>query len=92
VFAVSGNQLTISPSAGNWNSHFKTWKVFVHGATRSSIQVDSNAVETAVTDYRFVQPVSDFDPYHKPPSEPVQVKELSFITIEATPAEVVISW
>jgi len=93
-FHLKGNSLQIEAPQGNFNSHFKTAKIFIHGLSASVKSVNVNGFETALSheQYRFIEPVSDFDPYHFPPEEPLQISNLAQIEVPLTTAAIEITW
>jgi alpha-glucosidase len=91
-FKLQEKNLHISDSCGSHHSHFKNWIVYVHGSGIHSITINGVQHQVEYTNYRFVQPVSDFDPYHKPPQAPVEIEHLAMIRTEAITQEVLIEW
>ncbi len=93
-FLLNGNSLQIGASQGNFHSPIKTWKLYLHGQNSNQPKLLVNGKEVAVSsqNYRFVEPISDFDPYHVPPQDPIQVKNLPYIELPAQLGEVQITW
>jgi alpha-glucosidase len=91
-FKLQEKKLHISDSCGSHHSHFKNWIVYVHGSGIHSITINGVQHQVEYTNYRFVQPVSDFDPYHKPPQAPVEIEHLAMIRTVAITQEVLIEW
>lgn len=92
VFKLSGNTLSISALEGTYDSHFKRLKIFIHTQNPAQIQVNGNTVQTQTESYRFTEPISDFDPYHVPPKDPVEVKNLCNASFDFLNSELSISW
>jgi len=93
TFELKSNSLRISPKSGSYTSHFKTWRIFIHGLKPDAkITVNSASVEENTMNYRFIEPVSDFDPYHKPPTDPLEIKDLIYVDVKWNDAEAVIHW
>jgi hypothetical protein len=44
------------------------------------------------SNYRFVEPVSDFDPYHVPPKDPVQIAGIRSVIVKASHEALKIEW
>lgn len=91
-FDMHGSSLKISAAAGAFSSRFKTFTVYLHGKQVTEIKVNGVAKATSAENYRFVEPVSDFDPYHVPPKDPVEVKNLSVIRMDYSTAEINLEW
>ncbi len=93
TFELKSNSLRISAQTGNYHSHFKNCRVFIHGIKPdSAVSLNAMSSDVESIDYRFVEPVSDFDPYHKPPGEPLEVKDLVYVDFKWSEGEVVVHW
>ncbi|MBX7202779.1 MAG: DUF4968 domain-containing protein [Bacteroidia bacterium] len=79
-YNLQGNTLTIGKAEGQWQPQYKQMVIFLHGLP-ASVMVKVNGIDNAITEgpYRFIEPISDFDPYHKPPKAPVQIENLTKI-------------
>ncbi len=93
-FVLADKSLNIGAASGNFNSPIKTWKIYLHGQNSNQPKLLVNGQETAISsqNYRFIEPISDFDPYHVPPQDPIQVKNLPYIELPAQSGEVQITW
>lgn len=91
-FELTGNRLKISAATGAFSSRFKTLTVYLHGKQAAEIRLNGVAKASSTESYRFVEPVSDFDPYHVPPKDPVEVKNLSVLRLDYTAAEINLEW
>lgn len=91
-FELSGNSLRISASMGAFSSRFRTFTVYLHGKQAAQIKVNGIAKATSTENYRFVEPVSDFDPYHVPPKDPIEVRGLSTLKFEYSDSEIRLDW
>jgi len=92
VFSIHGNELKIHRAEGQFTSHFKTFRVYLHCSDASSLRVNGQEQNTKAENYRFTEPISDFDPYHVPPKDPIQIRDLRYVDIPASPNEISISW
>ena len=93
-FSIKGNTLSISAKEGAYSSELSRWKIYVHGLNGKAPQFkkDGLSIQGSSENYRFIEPISDFDPYHVPPQDPVQVANLPFVEIDITGNEVNIQW
>jgi hypothetical protein len=41
---------------------------------------------------KYIEPISDFDPYHKPPKPPMLIENVPFVEIENSAEELILSW
>jgi alpha-glucosidase (family GH31 glycosyl hydrolase) len=91
-FSILGNSLEVSAAQGGYLSRYKHWDIYFHGVKPESVKVNGAAVSTETSNYRFVEPVSDFDPYHVPPKDPVQISGIRSVKIAASTGAVKIEW
>ncbi len=88
------NQLIFEKSVGEFNSHYKTIRLFFHGFGAYKDSVKLNGVEQNIIQEHisFVEPLSDFDPYHKPPKDRVVIMDINTIEFDNSVDEMVVSW
>ena len=67
VFEPQNRQLHFEAKEGTYASHFEQAQIFFHGypAEELSVRYQDQDVEIHVDDYRFVEPISNFDPFEK---------------------------
>lgn len=84
--------ITLGKSEGNYASAFKKLKVCFHGFVGiDKIRTGDTSPKIETTEYRFVQPISNYDPVGTMP-EGLKINELNFITTEYTADQLVIQW
>lgn len=92
-FELKADQLLIGSAEGLWPSKFKTIEIYLHGLIEAkNLNINGQFVQTETVSYRFLEPVSDFDPYHKPPKDPVQVNGLLRCSLPYSTNEITITW
>lgn len=91
-FELKGQALTISAVEGSFESRFKRWKLYLHGSATTQIQVQNQSHAAEKQAYRFVEPISDFDPYHVPPKDPVEVKAIPVLQLQPLHHTIQITW
>jgi len=91
-FELKGQTLTISAVEGSFESRFKRWKLYLHGSATTQIQVQNQSHAAEMQAYRFVEPISDFDPYHVPPKDPVEVKAIPVLQLQPLHHTIQITW
>ncbi|MEX1187793.1 MAG: TIM-barrel domain-containing protein [Bacteroidia bacterium] len=92
TFKLSGNKLEITSAEGDYTSHYTKLRVYLHTLSPSNVQVNGLKASIEKENYRFTEPVSDFDPYHVPPKDPIQVTDLSFVEAKFDRASIQIDW
>lgn len=86
------HRFTIGKSEGLYTSSFKTIEVYFHGFHNlKNVQVNRAAHALHHKDYRFLQPMANYDPVGTQPEGPI-IRELPYISIPQTTDEVVITW
>jgi alpha-glucosidase len=92
-YSQSQNSLTLSSVEGNYASHFKKLRLYVHGLNgKLNARLVGNSLESKAENYRFIEPISDFDPYHAPPTAPIELKHLNYVEVDLSIEEMVITW
>lgn len=91
-YRASENQLIIHRTDGTFESLFKEMNVFFHGFGNLE-KITTNESTTAVhqKDYRFVQPISNFDPVNTMPEGP-KISSLKYISLDYTQNQIDIRW
>ena len=94
VFAYNPHQhsFTLKPKEGNYTSKYKTVCLYMHCFEAATLKpsVNGQAQTLSATDYRFVEPISNFDPWFKEIDSSKTIKDLPFIEFENLDNEIVI--
>lgn len=92
IYNEQKKQLQFSAKEGTYTSHFKKVRIYFHGlASNAAISQGGSTLKIAHQNYRFIEPISDFDPYHVPPKPPTELQNLSFVEVELADGEMMIS-
>ena len=92
-YTLEGTSLNISAIEGPYRSNKESYRVYIHGSLSSkTVKVNGQSMELSFENYRFIEPVSDFDPYHVPPKDPLQINQLGYIDIPRTAQAIQIHW
>lgn len=94
LFNPKNKSLTLKTKEGNYHSKFKKSRVFFHGYNEKELHPKIAGIELDIiaTDYRFVAPVTDFDPWHYSTDKSKVIKDLYYTKIELEDAEFVLKW
>ena len=94
LFNPKNKSLTLKMKEGNYHSKFKKSRVFFHGYNETELHPKIAGIELDIitTDYRFVAPVTDFDPWHYSTDKSKVIKDLYYTKIELEDAEFVLKW
>jgi alpha-glucosidase len=92
TYGADDNTLTISKPEGNYTSVFKKLNVFFHGFTElTSVSVNAKNHSIESKTYRFVQPISNYDPVGTMP-EGLKIDLLNFISTNYSTDLLEIRW
>ncbi len=92
TYSPDHNTLTISQCEGSYSSNFKKLNIFFHGFTEmQSVTVNAKPYYPETRTYRFVQPISNFDPVGTMP-EGLKINSLNFISTEYSQDQLEINW
>jgi alpha-glucosidase len=85
-------KFVIHTSEGNFSTSFKTVTIYFHGFNSlSSVTINKTPHALQQKEYRFVQPISNFDPFFTMPEGP-KVSSLNFISIPYDNSKLEITW
>ncbi len=91
-YTANENHLSIHKQEGNYASPFKKLNFFFHGFSNlSSVSVNGKTWEVQQKEYRFVQPITNFDPINAMPEGP-KISSLNYITTNYDQNQLDIRW
>lgn len=90
-YAPSENELVIDTAVGLYQSHFQTLKVCFHGIDIDRVSANGKHLTVERKDYRFVNPISNYDPINTMPEGP-KVAGLPFVTLPYGTEKILIKW
>jgi alpha-glucosidase len=79
-YIANDNTLLFSQLAGNMPSKFKKIRIYLHGFRLTDAQRQSGIYQ--FTDYRFVEPISNFDPWDKGIDLSKTIQNLPYLEVE----------
>jgi alpha-glucosidase len=85
------NELVIDAPLGSYASAFKKVNVFFHGFDLQSVSVNGKSSNVERKDYRFVNPISNYDPINTMPEGP-KVAGLPFVQLGYSKEKISIKW
>jgi alpha-glucosidase len=87
-------KIILEKQEGNYTSHFKTLKVILHGFNnlKDTVLMNGSGVKIKYEAMKYIEPISDFDPYHKPPKPPMLIENVPFVEIENSKEEITLLW
>lgn len=93
VYNPHQHSFTLGKKEGSYTSKYKTVRLFVHCFETDILKpsINGQAQTLSATDYRFVEPISNFDPWFKEIDSSKTIKDLPFIEFEHADNEVIIN-
>jgi alpha-glucosidase len=83
---------TISKSEGSYSSLFRKLKLCFHGFVGiDAVKIGDTSAKVETKEYRFVQPISNYDPVGTMP-EGLKINSLKFLVTNYTSDQLEISW
>lgn len=92
LYAPNEKSFRITKCEGNYTSPFKKMNLFFHGFSDiKSVSVNGVQHNIQEKEYRFVQPISNYDPVYKMPEGP-KISALKFISTTFNKEQLEIQW
>jgi alpha-glucosidase len=90
----TAGKIILEQQEGNYTSHFKTLKLILHGFNdlKDVVLVNGIKVKVAFEAMKYIEPISDYDPYHKPPKPPMFIENVPFVEIKNSNEEIIVAW
>jgi len=91
-YSPSENRFTVHVPEGKYTSPFKKLVVYLHGFFElDSLSINGNKQTILQKEYRFVQPITNFDPVNSMPEGP-KVSALKYITMNFDKKQLELRW
>ncbi len=89
----SGKQLVLEAAEGDWEPPYRNLRLYFHGfpSTRE-ITLDGEKLTPEPEDFRWVEPVPDFDPVAKGPEDGLVIARLPSVVIPLNKSRLTIAW
>lgn len=93
-FTIAQKSLTVNKSEGNFKSRYKRIRFYIHGPDVGSdgFRLNGNSVLPEFENYRFIEPVSSFDPFNKSAEIAPLVSAIPVIETNWSDEMLVFSW
>jgi alpha-glucosidase len=90
----SEGMIIIGKQEGSFTSHFTGIKLILHGfkGLATEIKVGEQTIKISYEDMKYIEPISDYDPYNKPPKPPMYIEGVPYVEIPFGPEEILIQW
>jgi len=92
AFDGKSGELTFSEIEGDFNSSFKSLKVFFHGFEQETFHINGQSVKAEKDDIRLIEPVTEFDPLPQRQKKNYLIKGLKTLETKLTSASLKITW
>jgi alpha-glucosidase len=74
---ASERKIDFSAACGKFNSKFKTVKIYLHNCEKVNENQISTDSKLTIEDFRFLEPISHFDPWMAPDNKHTLIKDLA---------------
>ena len=81
-YSPSESTLTLSKPEGTFRSRYQSIKLYLHAIDINKISVNGVSHDVSYEDYKFIEPISNFDPIYTAPNVKLEVANLSTLTID----------
>jgi alpha-glucosidase len=76
--------LQFEAAEGKFSSKFTQLKIYFHACDAVSARMSGKDMPLVKEDIKYIEPVSDYDPYHKPPKPPMLIKDVPVLEVPHT--------
>ena len=91
-YLATENRFSISKQEGGYSTPYKKMNLFFHGFTGlKTVTINGTKQNIQQKEYRFVQPISNYDPVYKMPEGP-KISSLNFISTTYNQDPLEIQW
>ena len=84
--------VTLEKAEGNYKSRYKHLKFCLHVFEGSSFNLNGQQASVHKHEYRFIEPISNFDPFGNETGEGLKIKEITCIQTEYTNDQITLKW
>jgi alpha-glucosidase len=83
TLSEQSKEIIFHAKEGSYETHFKQLKIYLHGFefTNNQIMVNEKTVDVLHEDISFLEALSNFDPYNKPPRTKDIIKDCAYLVI-----------
>ena len=87
IASNQNNEIDFGKVSGDFTSKFNKIRFYLHTNEKiSNVKLKQDEFSKDLTlnheNYRWINPVSDFDPYHKPPAKPIELNNLPYVEFD----------
>ncbi|NNC94131.1 MAG: glycoside hydrolase family 31 protein [Chitinophagales bacterium] len=85
----SKRTLQFSRTEGSFKSEFDKYRIYFHGFSKiRSLRLNGKILKQQKEEYRFIEAVSNFDPFYRHVDESIRIEELSYVEFKNLKREV----
>ena len=84
--------ITIGAVEGGYRSLKSTVRICLHGFDDTMFEVNGQSQSVSTTVYRFIEPISNFDPFGNETGENLKITDLKYLQLENTTDAITIRW
>ncbi|MTI38138.1 glycoside hydrolase family 31 protein [Fulvivirga lutimaris] len=92
IYNPETNSITLEEVEGSFKSRYKHLKFCLHAFNYSSFTLQDQQVAAQKHDYRFIEPISNFDPFGNETGEGLKINEVMSIATEYVNDSITLKW
>ncbi|MDX1630149.1 MAG: glycoside hydrolase family 31 protein, partial [Fulvivirga sp.] len=91
-YEPDSNRIVFEQKKGSYKSGVENIDLYLHGFDLEALEVNGKSTHTENVDYKFVEPISNFDPVDNYNDERLKIKGLNKIAFKYIDDEIMITW
>lgn len=91
-FSASKKQLHLEPKTGSYASAFEKVKIYLHGFSQETFEINGNSVNLNIENMRLIQPVTEFDPLPQRMKRNHEIKGIKTLETPWTDEAITLQW
>lgn len=89
---LQNDGLHISAQEGKFTSKFSRIRLYLHGFLGGAVTLNGEVIEINRSDFRFMEPISNFDPYEASPDHAKVISDLPHLEVNFVPEALDFKW
>ena len=91
-FNPKDKTIRIGQAAGAYQTKIKNLAICLHGFANDNFKLNGNSADVTTKEYRFIKPISNFDPFGNETGAGLKIDNLKIINTDNEGSEILVSW
>ncbi|MGK7388861.1 MAG: glycoside hydrolase family 31 protein [Candidatus Cyclobacteriaceae bacterium M2_1C_046] len=87
-----GDHLIFNTAEGAYSPDWKSIKIYIHASDINNVKVNDVNVDVKTEQYRFILPISHFDPIERPKEDTLKIENIAYIEVPISNNKININW